>query len=69
MPSGAIQGGRTQTGERLYIGRILHNGTITIGKVHPSLKCLYIPYEGKEHKYTEYEVLVSKTVNFPASAR
>lgn len=69
VPSGAIQGGRTQTGERLYIGRILHNGTVIIGKVHPSLKCLYIPYEGKELKYTEYEVLVSKSVNFPASAR
>lgn len=64
VPSGAIQGGNTKTGERLYIGRVFHDGTLTIGKVHPSHKSLYIPYNGKEHRYEKYEVLVCKTVDF-----
>ncbi|XP_077543609.1 natterin-3-like [Haemaphysalis longicornis] len=64
VPSGAVQGGKTKTGERLFIGRTFHAGTLTIGKVHPSHKCLYIPYGGKEHRYEKYEVLVCKTVNF-----
>lgn len=64
VPSGAIQGGACGTGEPLYIGRTFHNGTLTIGKVHPSHNCLYIPYGGEEHRYTDYEVLVCKTINF-----
>lgn len=64
VPCGAIQGGTCESGERLYIGRTFHNNTITIGKVHPSHRCLYIPYGGKEHSYDEYEVLVCKTVDF-----
>ncbi|XP_075534725.1 uncharacterized protein LOC142569399 [Dermacentor variabilis] len=65
VPNGAIQGGACGNGEPLYIGRAYHNGTLTIGKVHPSHNCLYIPYGGDEHRYTDYEVLVCKTINFP----
>lgn len=64
VPSGAIQGGACESGEPLYIGRTFHNGTLTIGKIHPSHRCLYIPYGGKERSYDSYEVLVCKTVNF-----
>uniref|UniRef100_T1IXB6 Uncharacterized protein n=1 Tax=Strigamia maritima TaxID=126957 RepID=T1IXB6_STRMM len=58
VPSGAIQGGRTSNGEPLYIGRVNHNGTLTIGKIHPSHGCIYIPYDGREHSNRNYEVLV-----------
>ncbi|KAH8018429.1 hypothetical protein HPB51_006051 [Rhipicephalus microplus] len=64
VPTGAIQGGMTSSGEPLYIGRTFHEGTLTIGKVHPSHNCLYIPYGGDEHHYTDYEVLVCNTINF-----
>ncbi|KAG0443095.1 hypothetical protein HPB47_015296 [Ixodes persulcatus] len=64
LPTGAVQGGSSATGESLYIGRTYHEGTLTIGKIHPSHRCLYIPYGGEEHCYQEYEVLVCKTVNF-----
>jgi Protein of unknown function (DUF3421) len=58
VPPGAIIGGRTVLGESLYIGRVTHNNALTVGKVHPSHRCLYIPYAGKEHAYSRYEVLV-----------
>ncbi|KAL3220943.1 hypothetical protein MRX96_005376 [Rhipicephalus microplus] len=51
-------------GEPLYIGRAYHEGTLTIGKVQPSRRCLSIPYGGEEHCYSDYEVLVVQTVNF-----
>ncbi|KAL1472449.1 hypothetical protein MTO96_039317 [Rhipicephalus appendiculatus] len=58
-----IQGGKTDNGEPLYIGRARHKGMLTIGKVQPSQGRLYVPYDHQEHTYTEYEVLVCKTMN------
>jgi hypothetical protein len=58
VPPGAIFGGQTVLGEPLYIGRVTHNNALTVGKIHPSHGCLYIPYAGKEHAYSHYEVLV-----------
>lgn len=57
VPSGAFAAGRTSTGETLYIGRVEHNRSITIGKVHQTHGCLYIPYGGQELSFKEYEVL------------
>lgn len=64
LPTGAVQGGVCASGEPLYIGRAYHEGTLTIGKVQPSRRCLSIPYGGEEHCYSDYEVLVVQTVNF-----
>lgn len=58
VPVGAYVGGRTSTGETLYIGRGDHNRSQTVGKVHPSHGCLYIAYGGKEVALKDYEVLV-----------
>lgn len=57
VPRDAYPAGRTPTGEVLYIGRAEHNGSVTIGKVHPTHGCLYIPYGGTEVSVKEYEVL------------
>ncbi|RWS25806.1 uncharacterized protein B4U80_06829 [Leptotrombidium deliense] len=62
VPAGALQGGVTADGEPIYVGRHQHDGSFTIGKVHPSHGCLYIPFGGEEHRYTEYEVLCAKHV-------
>lgn len=62
IPNGSLQGGGTQSGEPLYIGRVQHEGTQTIGKVQPSHGCLYIPYGGSEHNYCDYEILVCKRI-------
>ncbi|XP_064474032.1 uncharacterized protein LOC135388402 [Ornithodoros turicata] len=58
LPTGALQGGNTSTGELLYIGRVHHNGTLTVGKLQTSLGCVSIGYFGKEYCHSEYEVLV-----------
>ncbi|KAK0075842.1 hypothetical protein PV325_006245, partial [Microctonus aethiopoides] len=58
VPPGAIEGGRTNSGETLFIGRTYHHGTPVIGKIHPSHGNLYIAYNGQEIPYKEYEVLV-----------
>ncbi|KAL1472450.1 hypothetical protein MTO96_039318 [Rhipicephalus appendiculatus] len=63
VPSGAIQGGKTHDGEPLYIGRAKHNGMLIVGKVHPSKRRLYVSFDYKEHNYSEYQVLVCKTIN------
>lgn len=57
VPPRAFSAGRTKQGETLYIGRVDHNRSQTIGKVHPSHGCLYIPYSGKEVSFKDYEVL------------
>ena len=60
VPKDAVNGGwDSNHGEPLCIGRAKKNGHNIVGKVHPSHKCLYVPYGGKEEKYTEYEVLVN----------
>lgn len=58
VPKNAIPvGGRTQKGDILYIGRAEYINSLTIGKVHPSHGCLYMPYGGTEVSLKEYEVL------------
>ncbi|XP_022662888.1 natterin-4-like [Varroa destructor] len=63
LPTGAIQGGVTGDAEKLFIGRAEHDGSLTIGKVHPSHKVCYIPYDGKEIPCEYYEVLACKSIN------
>lgn len=58
IPLEALPGGRTIDGETLYIGRVEHEGTVTLGKVHPSHNTCYIPYGGAELGFPEYEILV-----------
>lgn len=60
VPRGAFPAGKTKQGETLFIGRVDHNRSQTIGKVHQTHGCLYIPYGGKELSFKEYEVLVEK---------
>ncbi|XP_012254218.2 uncharacterized protein LOC105685009 [Athalia rosae] len=58
VPHGAVESGRTNSGEILYVGRGFQQGAPTIGKVHPSHGCLYVPFGGREIAMREYEVLV-----------
>nr|CAD7600948.1 unnamed protein product [Timema genevievae] len=60
VPFGAVEGGRTSEGEPLFVGRVLHNGTLTPGKVQPSHHVCYISYGGQEIPYDTYEVLIHK---------
>lgn len=58
IPPNAIPTGSTTSGETMYIGRGYHAGGLTVGKVHPSHGCLYIPFDGQEVSIRDYEVLV-----------
>ncbi|RVE53551.1 hypothetical protein evm_001692 [Chilo suppressalis] len=57
VPPNAVPGGRTSTGETLYIGRAKEQGSLTPGKIHPSHKTLYISFGGDEIPHPIYEVL------------
>ncbi|XP_001603900.1 natterin-3 isoform X2 [Nasonia vitripennis] len=58
VPADAVVAGQTADGEPLYVGRVLHNGSQTVGKVQQSHGCLYIPFDGEELSFKDYEVLV-----------
>ncbi|XP_075216359.1 natterin-3-like isoform X2 [Lycorma delicatula] len=60
VPSEALLAGQSEHGEVLHIGRVKHNGATIIGKVQKSHYVCYIPYNGQEIPYSDYEVLVVK---------
>ncbi|XP_052863072.1 uncharacterized protein LOC128269719 [Anopheles cruzii] len=59
IPATALPAGETEDGEPLFIGRVNHEGTVTVGKVQPSHGVCYIPYGGQELAFAEYEVYVT----------
>lgn len=59
VPEGAVATGKDGH-EDIFIGRAPFKGSLTVGKVHPSHRCLYFPYNGKEERTNNYEVLVHK---------
>lgn len=58
IPSNAVTAGQSEDGEPLYIGRVVHDGALTVGKIQPSHGVCYIPYGGQELSFPDYEVLV-----------
>jgi hypothetical protein len=62
LGTGAVRSGRDGTGGPLYVGRAQINGTWTMGKVNPEHKTCYVPYGGKEHAITSYQVLCVREV-------
>ncbi|XP_030022499.2 uncharacterized protein LOC115441738 isoform X1 [Manduca sexta] len=58
IPAGAVKGGYSEVQrEMLYIGRALHRGYLIPGKVQPSHRVSYIPYNGKTVAMENYEIL------------
>jgi len=58
IPGNAVTAGQTEDGEPLYVGRVVHDGSLTVGKVQPSHGVVYIPYGGNELAFQDYEILV-----------
>ncbi|KAJ8724290.1 hypothetical protein PYW08_015764 [Mythimna loreyi] len=58
VPPGAVAAGVTADGEKLYFGRVTHDGCTTPGKIQPSHGTCYYPFDGEERSSAEYEVLV-----------
>lgn len=59
IPPNAFQGGHSENGEPLFIGRCLHEGSTTPGKVQPSHGVCYIPFGGQEIAKQQYEILTT----------
>ena len=59
VPPRAVPGGQSEDGEPLYVGRVLHEGCLTVGKVQPSHGVCYIPFGGQELGFGDYEILVN----------
>lgn len=57
VPDRAVSTG-SENCEPLYVGRAPFEGSMTIGKIHPSHGCIYIPFNGVEVRLADYEVLV-----------
>ncbi|CAD7014787.1 uncharacterized protein LOC101463483 [Ceratitis capitata] len=60
VPEGAIVGGYSELRENLYVARGHYNDKTLLGKVHPSHRVMYMPYNGIEVNTNEYEVLVAE---------
>lgn len=60
VPEGAVSCGQTADGELLYVGRAIHQGSQTPGKVQITHACIYIPFGGLEIMLQDYEVLCLK---------
>lgn len=60
IPANAFPGGEDQSGETLYVGRAMHQGSKIPGKLHPSHGVVYVSWGGKEHAKRDYEVLVQE---------
>lgn len=59
VAAGAVSTGR-EGNDEIFIGRAPFQGSMTVGKIHPSHRCLYFPFNGREERTTHYEVLVHK---------
>lgn len=58
IPSGAIVGGETGKGERLYFGRVKMTNFFVPGTVHASHQCLIIFPGESMMPFNNYEILV-----------
>jgi len=59
VPDGAVEGGHRPDKGALYIARGKVDGVESIGKLNPQHKFCHLPYGGKEHLVTQYQVLVN----------
>uniref|UniRef100_A0A336MNG9 CSON001653 protein n=1 Tax=Culicoides sonorensis TaxID=179676 RepID=A0A336MNG9_CULSO len=60
IPGQAFVAGSSEDGEPLFVGRVTHEGTQTIGKVQQSHGVCYIPFGGEEVAYTDYEIFITQ---------
>jgi Protein of unknown function (DUF3421) len=62
LPEGALEVGKTEDGVPHYVGRILFDGTVLLGKVYPQMESILVIWQGQEYQYHEFDVLVEQRV-------
>lgn len=60
IPPNALVCGQTTSGEKVYIGRGYYLNSLTPGRVFASEKVLYLPHSWKEHRITDFQILVDE---------
>ena len=65
IPVGAVIAGYSEDSgrEKLYIGRAKYQDHVIPGKVQPSHKVCYIPFDGKEVAMDTYEIMIIPELN------
>lgn len=64
VAANAVIGGTTEKNAVCYIGRAHHNDMWwTSGMIDTVNRCLFVPYDGAEHRKSEYFVLVRSPTN------
>ncbi|XP_072945898.1 uncharacterized protein [Epargyreus clarus] len=60
IPTGAVPAGYSESEdhEQLFVGRAMYNDHLIPGKVQPSHRTCYIPYDNREIALKSYEILV-----------
>lgn len=58
VPVNAFAAGKSEQGETLYIGRVMHEGNLVVGKIQPSHRVCYIASDQVELNFNKYEVFV-----------
>lgn len=61
IPSNAIEAGKTQNGESVYIGRIKYSNDVIVGGIRRSRQQLGGIHKGKIVTFSQYEILVDNT--------
>ncbi|CAG9581154.1 unnamed protein product [Danaus chrysippus] len=59
IPAEAVVGGCTEYLETMFVGSAIHEKYIIPGKVVPSHKVCYVPYDGREIAKPKYVTLVT----------
>ncbi|XP_052867389.1 uncharacterized protein LOC128273461 [Anopheles cruzii] len=65
----ATPAGVSEEGEPLYIGRVQHCGQLITGKVQRSHQVCYIPYDGNELNFKDYEVFIRSSIDRPSKCQ
>ncbi|CRK90380.1 CLUMA_CG003994, isoform A [Clunio marinus] len=58
VPGNAFVGGYTKQGELFYVGRVLFNNAMLVGRINKSRQCIYVSSQGREYSFSNYEVLM-----------
>lgn len=58
VPSNGFPAGHSEQGETIFIGRVMVQGSLLVGKVQPSHGVCYVASENTELNFRKYEVFV-----------
>ncbi|KAI5639723.1 farnesoic acid 0-methyl transferase domain-containing protein [Phthorimaea operculella] len=64
FPAGAVVGGKDTSGEQIFVARARHQNDLIPGMLLLSHNKAYVPWNGKAHTKSQYEVLVGGSASW-----